>query len=226
MLDKEYDILIKNLLEKCYEIEFSDIPPENEIEYEFSEKFNNDMNKLIKRVGKPYFRLINTTAKKIAVIAACIALLAVSLLSVSAVREKLVEFFYEVFDTHTLVIVDEDSQNDQIKTYYTISNIPKDYVLAYENNDVIIWGLVWECPDKKSIIFDQVLSKDFLGLNSEDAEVEEVMVNETPCLQMKQERNYIYYWEFDGYSFSLTYDVSLGEEFAQQVIGKLVEYKK
>ncbi len=225
MLKKEYDAIIKNLLEKCFEIEFSDIPPENEINYEFSEKFKNNMDKHINRIGKPYFKLINTTAKRIAVVAACVVLIVASLLSVSAVREKLVEFFYQVFDTYTSAVIDEDENSEIIEVYYTISNIPDGFSNVLTDAHGNILSVIWENSNKEPILLAQRLAKDSVMLDSEDSTVEEKTVNETPCLFIEQGLEYIYYWEFDGYSFTLNYPISLGESYAEQVIGNLVEYK-
>ncbi len=226
MLNKEYDLIIKKSLEKYLEAEFSDVPNEDEIDYEFSNTFNKKMEKIINRLEHPYWYFVNTTARKVAVIVVCIILIVTSLLSVTAVREKIVEFFYEVFDTHTAITLEDDEDfKDIIDTQYTIATIPNEYINVSEFKDDMTFNLVWENSNKQTIIFFQKLSKDVLNLNSEDVLVKETTVNNTPCVFMQQEEDYIYYWEFDGYSFTVHYPVSLGEEFAEQVIGKLVEYK-
>ncbi len=224
MTNKEYDLMIKELLEKYLDAQFSFLPPENEAHYEFSDNFNKKMEKLIKQVKHPYLIYINTTAKKVAVAVACIVLILTSLLSVTAVREKIVDFFYEIFDTHTSVEVEFQDSKTQIDKYYTLSYLPNDYKLAYEYRDDIISDTVWMITDNKTIsLFQEISFRNKVTLNSEDVNVEERTVNNTPCLFMNQENNCIYFWEFDGYNFTLTYDVSLGEDFAAEVIGKLVE---
>ena len=65
--------------------------------YEFSEKYNKKINKLIKHREKPYFTLICTTGRRVACFVTALLILSFSSLSVKAVREAVCNFFMNIF---------------------------------------------------------------------------------------------------------------------------------
>ena len=67
-------------------IEFSEIPQEDEIEWEFSQKFNIQTQKLLNSQCKSYWKIINTATKRVAILAVVILLFVCSLLSIDSVR--------------------------------------------------------------------------------------------------------------------------------------------
>ncbi len=107
-------------------------------EYEFSEKFERKMNKLIERRNKPYFNLICTTGRRAACIAVTIIILSASTLSVKAVREAIYDFIVNIFGNHTTVSVNINSEIDYpaiIEEEYEISNLPDGFELVDRNRD-------------------------------------------------------------------------------------------
>lgn len=69
--------------------EYSHIPAENDIDFEFSDKFKNKMDKHINSTKKATWKFINSTAKKVAMIALLIIL---STTSVYAVTNTIIKF--------------------------------------------------------------------------------------------------------------------------------------
>ena len=78
----------------------SKLKGEDEIEWEFSEKFENSMNKLIRK--NIHIRLSTRRTVRRGLLAAITALIAVfsGLMSVSATREPIVNFVKRVFSDH------------------------------------------------------------------------------------------------------------------------------
>ncbi len=223
MNQAKYDKILREGLIRYKELEFADIPPEDEIEHVFSEKYTKAMDKLIESIDKPYRRFTDTAAKRIAIIAACLILALSSILAVGAVREKLVEFFYSVFDTHTSIsTVDDKDAKDFIEINYTIPNVPEGYSLIKSTVNEFSSGFLWENSDELSIYLDQQLLPINFSLNSEDSAVNELIVNDVPCIYVEKDDAYVYYWEFEGYGFELCYPIELGTEFAENTIGKLI----
>ena len=70
------------------------------------------MDKLIRRRNKPYFNLICTGGRRAACIAAVVIILSASSLSVEAVREAVHDFFMSIFEDHTAVSVNSDTEKD------------------------------------------------------------------------------------------------------------------
>ena len=78
-------------------IEFQCIPPnDSDIVHQFSKDFEIKMQKMIKHQKSTLWNLVNTTAKRVAVIAILIIILALGACSIPAVREAAVKFFIEI----------------------------------------------------------------------------------------------------------------------------------
>ena len=93
------------------------LPSEKELKsVTFSSDFEEKMQKLLKKQKKPYYYMINTIGKKIAIIIlALLITLTATTFSVKALREAVLEFIRELnfttetFDTHTkITITDTD----------------------------------------------------------------------------------------------------------------------
>ena len=98
--------------------------------YEFSEKYNKKINKLIKHREKPYFTLICTTGRRVACCVAALLILSFSSLSVKAVREAVCDFFMNIFSDHTEIIADSEIENSyphSIDEEYHISSLPNGF---------------------------------------------------------------------------------------------------
>lgn len=119
--------------------EISKLKGEDEIEWEFSEKFENSMNKLIRK--NIHIRLSTRRTVRRGLLAAIIALIAVfsGLMSVSATREPIVNFVKRVFSDHNEMTMSGNSvlPVDRIETEYTLCDLPEEYVLTtYEKDEI------------------------------------------------------------------------------------------
>ncbi len=73
------------------------------IEISFSEKFEKQMKKLIHRREKPYYVLINTAAKRVAMIILVAVITFVSTtIGIAKIYQPFADFIMEIFEDHTL----------------------------------------------------------------------------------------------------------------------------
>ena len=95
-MENSRKLFIKAFLE-AENASISNLKSENEIEWEFSEKFENSMNKLIKKNN--HIQLSTRRTVRRGLLAAIIALIVAftGLMSVSATRESIIEFVKKVF---------------------------------------------------------------------------------------------------------------------------------
>lgn len=108
--------------------EYQDIPhDEAQIDYTFSSSFEKRMNKLIVSEKKPTWKFVNTARKRAVLIAAIIIMLMTAALSVSAIREPIVNFFVELHETFAHYVMDGD-KSDTITTKYQITKLPDGFV--------------------------------------------------------------------------------------------------
>ncbi len=78
-----------NAFREVIDAEFSDIPTdENSIQYTFSEKFEKKMKRLINAQRKPYYHLVNSTMKRMAVAAAVVIVIGGTIAGVMSLKEN------------------------------------------------------------------------------------------------------------------------------------------
>ena len=162
-LDNVKKLFIQALIE-AKDKELSKLKSEDEIEWEFSEKFESSMNKLIKKNN--HIQLSTRRTVRRGLLAAIIALIIVftGLMSVSATRESIIEFVKKVFSNHNEITLSENSTLpvDRIETEYTLTDLPSGYNLEiYNNYDTSVFS-VWKNENGDEIAFGQdVLSMKF-----------------------------------------------------------------
>lgn len=118
-----------------------DYPPADDIDdYTPSPEFEKKMDKLIKRQRKPYFPLICTTGRRVACVLVIVTALAVSTLSVDAVRNQFVQFFVNIFPTHNEInmnpaAMDNIDDLNKITPEYIEANLPEGFELVSSVED-------------------------------------------------------------------------------------------
>lgn len=222
-MTKEYnEILIKGL-SQLKELEFADIPDEEQIEHSFSEKYIKEKNKLIKQLGHSYWKLVNTVAKKAAIIIITLIIAFSSLMTVDAVREKFMDFVFKIYSTFTEIEPKAATDTVCIETCYAIPEPPENYKKTYVNYNEATFFMVWTNDNQQDIVLTQELTFTMHVFNSEEGDLNEKIINDTACLTCENNLNYFCFWEFDGYRFELVYPKELGEGFMTDVVGNLVE---
>ena len=107
--------------------EFAHIPTdESSIDFTFSEKFNKKMEKLIKSQRKPYWNFISTVSRRAAAIIVAIITLVTAAFSVKAIREPIIKFIKQVYESFTHYSFDGDTV-EIITKEYTITQMLDGY---------------------------------------------------------------------------------------------------
>lgn len=162
-MDNVKELFIQALIE-AKDKELSKLKSEDEIEWEFSEKFENSMNKLIKKNN--HIQLSTRRTVRIGLLAAIIALIVAftGLMSVSATRRPFVEFIKKVFSQYNDISISNESTLpvNRIETEYTLTDLPSGYNLEiYNNYDTSVFS-VWKNENGEEIAFGQdILSMKF-----------------------------------------------------------------
>ena len=208
---------IAKLLKETYEAELDkEIKKVEEntadMTLEPSDKFKREMNKLIRRMNKPYWKFINTAGKRVACVITALFVLSGATLSVSAVREGLHKFVTSFFSDHTEVsVADEDHFYPQkIEKEYEISQIPDGFQREeHIVNEKKIRNKYFK--DDKFIFFEQ-FTKDFYR-TSHDNEYSEYKTgtsNEQNYLVIYSEidTSYTFIWENGEYVFEICSNLS------------------
>lgn len=159
------------------------LPTEEELSsVTLSPEFHARMAKLLARRRRGYYHMFGTWGRRVAsiLIALLVATTTVTF-SVKALREKVIEFFAEVFDTHTVVTFVDDKQDvpDEIAFEPRMpSYIPEGYVVKEERESARKYDVIYVDDNNGVIHFLQMWKKNVLTtLNTEDAEYKEIVVN-------------------------------------------------
>lgn len=147
----------------------------------FSPRFERKMSALISRRKKPYYYLVNTVGKQVAVVILVILLtLSGTVFSVKALREPVVNFFIEIYETFSKILFSsEDDENyKKIETYYAPQYIPEGFKLDYEEKTDLYYTLIYSDSENNLIIYSQhIFSKSSATIDTEGVIVEETTVN-------------------------------------------------
>lgn len=188
--------------------EFAHIPNEEDIEYEFSERFNKKMKKLFKKIEHNCNYPTIKISKRIVTVVAAILIIFAGLMSVSAIREPIVNFVLEFFEE----FIDFGFSGDvsqEIEYEYGFSKIPKGFGLATKTSDYdIIYAEYKNETTGDEIVFKQTITDEkWITVDNEHGTTTTEFINgvEIHIYEYNNE-NYIHAnWIEKSYSLFLAY---------------------
>lgn len=209
----------KNAFREVVSSEFAHIPTdENSIDFTFSECFNKRMAKLIKSQKKVYYNFINTAYKRVAIICIVLLTMLTTACSVKAIREPIVNFFTEVYESFTRYFFEGDTV-DVLTKEYSISKLPDGFTQTNKaQNDVFI---ITEYRNKHGDIIEltQTITKHTEHtFDNEKAEVYTEMLGnlEVKIYDAYDTKQAV--WIIDEYSFNLICYGDISIETIKQLI--------
>ncbi len=189
--------------------EFEDVPvDESEIEYEFSEEFNRKMEKLLRRVAYDRTHAVSWAARKVIAVAAAIIFALAGMMSVSAIREPVVKFFYNIYEEFMEIFFEGDT-TEKITYVYSLSEIPEGFVETQRTSFDTVNSVIYENRQSGyTIEFKQSITEDtpfYVDNEQGDIEKFEIDGNEIIIYTSNCGDNYYAFWIKDSYSLKLTY---------------------
>ena len=208
----EKELFIKAFLEADL-IETEKYFDKDSFPFDFSEAFERKMNKLINKDKRISF----ASRKKLsrALIAAIISLiiLLTGLMSVSASREKIVEFIERVFSTNTQITLSENSAPtpETIETAYTLGYVPEGFELKqYESDELGVFA-IWENEKGEEIVFTQDILNSDISIDNEHY-YEKTEVNGFPGYIHGSGINTLLAWTNNKYWFEISVPDKINNE--------------
>ncbi|MBQ6930949.1 MAG: DUF4367 domain-containing protein, partial [Clostridia bacterium] len=187
---------------------FEDVPTDDsEIDFEFSDEFNRKMEKLLKRVRYDSTHVVSWATKKIIVIAAALTLAIAGMMSVSAIREPIVEIIMEIYDGFVELFFEGDTTS-KITYQYSLSEVPEGFVETQRisNNGVNI--MEYKNKEDKIIQFVQSITEhNSTSLDNEHGYIEEYNIDGTQVRIYidKLGGSYYAFWTKECYYMTLTF---------------------
>ncbi len=182
-------------------------------EYSPTDRFKLALNKALKSRGfDPFYTFFAIKRRRaLAIIAAVAAALALTM-SVGAIRERVVNFFIEMFDTYAVITTDKNADYPKtIEEQYAPSYIPEGYEIKGINVDYSDLEIQYSNLDK-SLIFSQNVKSYHIFIDAE-IHVENINVfleNDGVLWESKGARSI--YFEYGCYFFQIISQPGLSEE--------------
>lgn len=177
---------------------------EDEIEWEFSEKFENSMNKLIKKNNTIKISTRRNIRKGLLAAIVAIIVLFTGLMSVTATRTPFIEFVKKVFSQYNEITLSENSMSpvERIETEYTLTDLPDDFEMTeYQKDDLVVMSK-WENQTGEEIVLFQEILDPNLSIDTEH-NFQELNINGFEAYLMIAENNSVLSWTNGYYWFTL-----------------------
>ena len=163
-------------------------------EHEFSPRFEKRMQKLIRRRKKPYFKMINTVGKRVAVFAVTFLIISMTtVMSVKALREPFLDFIMSIFTDHSTVSTVSQTDKDYpaaINDKYTITYDLSGFEEVYSNENSIRIRLDYK-NNNIMIMFSQIVISEYQAyINTEGVEVEHIDINGYDAIGFEDNNGY------------------------------------
>lgn len=180
------------------------IPSENEIQWDFSKKFERSMGKLIKKNNRIQIYTRRTVTKSLLAAIIAIIVLFTALMSVSATRTPIIEFVKKVFSQYNEITLSENSMSpvERIETEYTLTDLPDDFEMTeYQKDDFVVMSK-WENQTGEEIALFQEILDPNLSIDTEH-NFQELNINGFEAYLMIAENNSVLSWTNGYYWFTL-----------------------
>lgn len=202
--------------------EFASLPPEEEIDYTFSPRFERRMNRLIRGQHHTLWRRAGRSAKRVLLVAAVLLVFFGTASSPMPVYESLTGFevtHTEEWDNFRI----PNAETDLIERKYHFDTAPEGFTLILLNNDChyIMYGYKNELGEE--ITFTQHPTKNSLfSIDNEYGRLWNEKVGEHWVKFYKNDSFIIATWLHDGYLFDITYSNCAGTYTMEELIQSIV----
>ena len=174
------------------------------IAFEPSKSFEKRMERLIKSQSNVYYKATLTKARKVIVIAAAISVLIASLMSVSAVRERILGFFISHNENYEITSYDETADSPEtIERQFSLGE--SDYPEGYKLGELVADGSSVSMTlinGADYITIEQFTKKSYVSASDREFDaVRTVNLDGTNYIVRTMDDAVQLVWEKDGYVF-------------------------
>lgn len=202
-MENSKSMFIKAFLE-AEALDNAKLKSEDEIEWDFSTKFEKSMEKLIKKNNTIKISTRRNIRKGLLAAIVAIIVLFTGLMSVTATRTPFIEFVKKVFSQYNEITLSENSMSpvERIETEYTLTDLPDDFEMTeYQKDDLVVMSK-WENQTGEEIVLFQEILDPNLSIDTEH-NFQELNINGFEAYLMIAENNSVLSWTNGYYWFTL-----------------------
>lgn len=214
MTSRKVDKIIKNamLMYEAEAVEEFDSYPDTPVE--FSPEFENNMRLLLAENRRKIVRIDRRKRITKLVVAITIAFM---MLTAFAAREKIIEFFVEIFEDRTFFST-ETNGSEFIEVQYIPQIMPDGYVLQGKIELPKLYSEIWIWKNE-IIDYSQRSSKsNDIFIDDEYGTCLEKTVEDFSVYYLEKNNRQLIIWNYDGYNFKLNCPSELDWETITQII--------
>lgn len=198
----------KNAIHEAMERDYRNLTKSSE-KHIFSPKFEKRMKRLIKRRNKPYYRIVNTSVKRVACISAVLLIVSsAAIMSVDALRNAFIDFIVSVYEKFSIIFTEDKKAPEIIEEIYNITYDLNDYTIDYQEYNEIFRNTVY-VKDDYVIDFSQYTKSAYdLLINTENAETIAMDLNGNEAVYFYDNHNYSHIiWDNGDYIIDISSNI-------------------
>ena len=220
--------VLEEALRRCCSV-YCDQYPRYEGEIDLGNDYERHMNNLIKRSKNPFSRYFNTASRCVAGIAAAILIVFSCSMTVSAVREPVIEFFTNIYEKFVEIFFEEDDiakAPDTIETVYTLGFIPDGYEISQFIIDELTTDMTWQNQHGDMIVLSQGVLSGSNTMDIEDTNYDIIEWNSKKIAYSEKFGIKHFFWNSVEYEFSLTVSSNISKEETLALIDSIQRYNQ
>lgn len=195
----------KQALREAASAEFQDIPRDDaQIAHNFSPQIQRKMDKLIRNERSSAWHLVNTAAKRAAVVLITFLTLSTVALSVDSIREPVVRFVEKILGISTDYTFEGDVTKS-ITQEYTLGFVPEGFKLVQSDKTDVIIVEVWENLAGDMLQYIQATTAgSIVTIDAEHGSTHTVVLDHNEIKIHQDNDAIIAIWIENGYAFELS----------------------
>ena len=224
MTDKELSgkEKLKEALRK-YELSLQEKYKPEEVEIGYSKRYKRNIERLFSGKTKNHPKFFNTVGKRIAACVAAAVIVFSGTMSISAIREPVIEFFTNMYEKFVEIFFDGENVSGaptEIETVYTLGYVPDGYELESSVALNVKTKTIWSY-DENEIILSQYLLTNGLTFDNENSNFQIIVVSDFEVAVIEKNKIKLFYWNSERYAFNLTVPKEIGNDECVKIIESL-----
>ena len=169
--------------------------------------------------------------KKKILYAVIAALVAISLaMSVSAIREPIINFFVEIYDSFISIFVDAPAPASiAIEEKYELGYLPEGFELVDEKEWNVSCDKTYSDGNRRIKLVQVLLSSEMLSdiaLDNNDSNVEYMQINGSKVIYMQKNNSTNIAWIMDEYIFKISFNFTITQDDCVKIIESVYKIDK
>lgn len=225
---------LKTAILECVCERYSNVPTEAEIDYTFSERFEQRAKKLIKKAKERRYeaplRLSKKVIKTIALVAALIALLATTAMAVPAIREAIIDFFFHNRGESYGVTFDPEAAAtapDLVEVYWIPTAIPEGFDVMLDDRAEAGVMIMWGNANGEYIFYNQspvikdASNDNWFGTDSERSTHSSYTIQGYKIEMMQDDEVSTAFWTDNSYFYWIEFSNTIGFSVFESMLASM-----